>query len=459
MNEKETWKSRLGFIFAASGSAIGLANIWRFPYIVGNQGGAAFVCVYLICLFSIGVPVFISEVLIGRTTRKSPSGAFKELTKGSVFSKFWGFGGKLTILTGFLVSSFYSVVAGWILGYCVQAFSGNIHHFASPETAMQHYNSLLADPYWTVLYHSIFILSCTILLLFGVRRGIEAGSKIMMPLLYIILIGLVVKGLLLPNSSKGLTFLLKPDWAAVTPSMIMIALGQSFFTLSLGQGTMVTYGSYLRREGGLLGTCLPVILMDTVVSLLAAVAVMTIVFSVGLEPAAGPGLLFQTLPMVFSSLPGGHYLAIFFFSLVLIAAITSEISAMEPLIAYLEERRWPRQAATLLCGFGAFLIGLPAALSFSIWKQYNLFGWSYFDFLNNLCFNVLIPLGGLLAVFVVAWVWGMKNAIKEINYGTAREGKVWGWVEAYFWLCVKFLAPVLILFVFLNALGMLPIMH
>ena len=442
------WSSKIGFIFAVAGSAIGLANIWRFPYIVGKHGGAAFIIVYLICLALMGFPVFMSEMIIGRTAKTSPTGAFRKLGGG-----YWSWAGSLTILTGFIVSSFYSAVAGWILGYLVEALTGNLSAFQGTDQAVGHYNELIGNPLWTIGFHALFLVGCTAVLYLGVREGIEKCSKFMMPLLFVVLFFLVASGLMLPNASKALLFLFTPDWTVLTPTAIIIAMGQAFFTLSVGQGTIVTYGSYLHGKENLLKTCIPVVLMDTLVSILSAVAVFTIVFSVGMEPNAGPGLLFHTLPWAFSQLSGGYLLAILFFLLVVIAALTSEISAMEPTIAYLiDEKGWKRHQAVLACGFGAFLLGIPSAISYNLLKNTTLFGMTFLDLVGALASDVLIPFGGFLAVILVGWRWGTSKAISELKRGADNWFKKMPFLSQYFWFCFKYSAPILILFVFINAL-------
>jgi NSS family neurotransmitter:Na+ symporter len=446
--KRESWESRIGFILAVAGSAVGLANIWRFPYIVGAHGGAAFVCVYLLCLLLIGFPVFIAEILIGRTTQTSPSGAFRTLG-----GKKWTWAGKMTILTGFIVSSFYSAVAGWVLGYLIEAVSGNITSFQSASEATEHNLSLLGTPWWGVGFHFLFIVLCLGVLYMGVRKGIERGNKIMMPLLLILLVLLVIKGLTLEHAGEGLRFLFTPNWSLLTPASILIALGQAFFTLSLGQGTMVTYGSYLRTNSNLIKSCLPVVIMDTCVSLLAAMAVFTIVFSVGIKPDSGPALIFQTLPLVFSQLPGGYLLAILFFLLVSLAALTSEISAMEPTIAYLmDEWKWKRKSAVAACGICSFLIGIPSALSTSVLKDVTWMDLTFLDIVHNLASNILIPLGGLAAVLLVGWAWGMKKALPALREGTGDLFERHPILNRYFWFCIKYAAPILIILVFINSL-------
>lgn len=449
MEKRASWGTRIGFIFAVAGSAIGLGNIWRFPYLVGNNGGAAFIAVYLICLLLIGFPVLISEILIGRTAQSSPCGAFRLLGRG----RLWGWLGKMTILTGFIVSAFYSAVAGWILGYLFEAFTAQLTHFHSTEQATQHFNSLITNPIWTVGFHLLFISLSIAILFFGVRGGIERGNKFMMPMLFVVLLLLVVKGVSMPHAGEGLTFLLSPDWSSLTPTAIILALGQSFFTLSIGQGTMVTYGSYLSKRDNLVKSCVPIVIMDTLVAIFAAIAIFTIVFSVGLEPDSGPGLIFHTLPMVFSQIPGGYFFACLFFLLVFLAALTSEISALEPSIAYLvDERGWKRRSAVITCGIAAFLLGIPSALSFSTFSHVKFGSFNFLDLFDFMSTTILIPLGGLCAIVLVGWRWGFVQAWETLKHGSDAYFDRKPWLKRYFWFSIKFSAPVLIVIIFLHAM-------
>ncbi len=430
--ERESWQSRIGFIFAAVGSAVGLANIWKFPYIVGKNGGAAFIAVYLICLLFIGFPVLVAEILIGRKTKSNPSRALASLGGGKA--------GLCIIATGFIVSSFYSVVAGWILGYFIEACLGNLTTLKAQGSAANLFHTLVASPLWAVGFHFLFMFFCVAILFRGVRKGIERATSYIMPLLFFILIGLVINGLMLPNADKALQFLFSPNWSQLTPMAIITALGHSFFTLSVGQGTMITYGSYLSDDDSIPGSCLPIALADTLISLLAAVAIFTVVFSVGAQPTEGPSLLFETLPHVFSHLPGGYFAALFFFFFVFLAALTSEISAMEPCIAYLvEERGFSRGKAVLTCGGGAFVLGIPSALSLL-----------FLDRIDFFVTSVMIPLGGFVAVVVIGWRWGASSALREL---LPEKGSPL--FSFYFSLCFKYLSPLLIVLVFLHALGIL----
>ncbi|MCB1148860.1 MAG: sodium-dependent transporter [Chlamydiia bacterium] len=448
--KRGSWSSKLGFIFAAAGSAVGLANIWRFPYVVGANGGALFVLVYLFCLFLIGFPIFLAETLIGRTTQKSPSGAFYALSGSNI----WGFFGKMTIITGFIVSCFYSAMAAWILGYLIEALQGKLANFSSAGEIAHFHDSLIGSPLWTGGFHLFFQGICFFVLISGVRGGIERCNKIVMPLLYLVLITLVVQGLSLPGSWEGVKFVFEPDFAEVTPLMFLVAMGQAFFTLSLGQGTMVTYGSYLSKKEDLFTSCLPVALMDTLVSLLSAVAVFTIAFSAGIEPDGGESLLFQTLPLVFSKIAGGHLTAVLFFLLVFFAALTSEISAMEPSIAYLVDRfKWRRSVAATLVTAAVFLCGLPFAFSSNILSDAHLWGMNLLELIAFICSSILIPIGGFLAVVLVGWKWGISKAWTQFSEGLSPRLVSSPLVKTYFSICIRWIAPALIGLVFLNALG------
>lgn len=450
MKKREQWKSRFGFIWAAVGSAIGLGSIWRFPYVVGENGGATFVLLYLICLLLVGFPVLISEILIGRKAQLNPSGSFKEIGR----HKGWQGMGKMTILTGFLVSSFYVVIAGWTLGYFFQALFGGLTSFESTKAAVNHFQVFSTSPWWGIGSLVGFLFLSFFVLYTGVQKGIEAGNKIMMPLLLIVLLFLAVKGLMMPGGEQGLTFVFKPDWSEITPTAILLALGQAFFSLSLGQGTMVTYGSYLGKKENVPGTCLPITLFGICVSLLAGIAIFTIVFSAGLPPSSGESLMFQTLPIIFSQIPGGYFLCLLFFLLLVLAALTSQISAMEPLIAYfMDAWKWKRHRAVLTTAIAVFIVALPCVLSFGPWREMTFFGKNFFNLLLFLCLNILIPLGGLVAVILVGWRWTFKKAFPHLKEGAEGFFKTYPHLRWYFEISIKYIAPLIIVIVMLDALG------
>ncbi len=453
MKKRESWKSKFGFTIAAAGSAVGLANLWRFPYVVGQNGGAAFIFIYIVCLFCIGLPIFLSEILLGRKAHKNPYGAYASCSNNH---KLWSFVGLTTVLIGLLVSSFYSVMAGWILGYLFEAFQGGFTHIATPEKAQQLFTERVSSTGWTVSMHIIFAGLCCLILLSGVRKGIERGSKIMMPLLSILLLVLCFHGLLSTGAERALNFLFIPSWDDLSAMTILVALGQAAFTLSLGQGTMITYGSYLSKKDNILSCAFPVAILDTVISLLAGIAIFSIVFTINLPPNAGAGLFFETLPVVFQQLPGGTLLGIAFFLLVTLAAITSEISAMEPLIAYLvDEKHWKRSRAVVACGILTILIGIPSALSTNLLCDVSIFGYTFFDAISFVVLNIMIPVSGFLVVLFVGWKWGIKKALQELRNGAEETLDKHPWLRIYLGVSIKFIAPLLILFAFFDAIGII----
>lgn len=450
--KREQWKSRFGFVWAAVGSAIGLGSIWRFPYVVGENGGATFIFLYLICLIVVGFPVLISEITIGRATSLSPFGAFRKLTGSTV----WGAWGKLTIVTGFLVSTFYGVVAGLTLGYLFESSIGNLLTLKTSGDAEAYFLASSSSSLFMIGSLALFMTICFCVLYWGVQKGIEAGNKIMMPLLLIVLFLLAVKGLFMPGGDRALSFLLSPDFSKITPSAVIMALGQAFFSLSLGQGTMVTYGSYLRKDENIATTAVPITLFGIIVSFLAGIAIFTIVFSYGLAPSSGQSLMFQTLPVVFSDMAGGYFFSLAFFILLFLAGLTSQISALEPMISYLSDQ-WhlKRGYAVLVTCFASFLIGIPCALSLGSWKADTFLGTTIFEGIEYLSVNILIPIGGFLAVLLVGWKWGLQKALLEIQRGAHGTFERYPFLNPYLRISIRFLAPVVIILVFLEAIGFL----
>ncbi|MCF7806172.1 MAG: sodium-dependent transporter [Simkaniaceae bacterium] len=450
--KREQWKSKIGFMWAAIGSAVGLGSIWRFPYIVGDSGGGAFVLIFCVCLILVSIPVFLTEVAIGRRTQTSPSGAFEKLGQ----SKWWGMSGKMTILTGFVVSSFYSVIAGLTLGYVVEALLGHLTHFHNAEQTISFYSHLIMSPWWISGWHFGFMLLSSLILYLGVQKGIESWNKVLMPLLMCILLVLVIKGLTLPGAEKALHFLFNPNLAAITPDVVIMALGQAFFALSLGQGTMVTYGSYLTRKENIPHICLPIASSVIIVSLMAGISIFTIVFSAGMPPASGPDLMFKTLPLIFSQMKGGYFFALLFFMTIFLAGLTSQISAMQPAIAYLcDEKKFSRHTAVILVALGAFLLGIPSALSFGIWKHHSFFGMTFFNFISYVSVNIFVPLGGLLAVTLAGWKWGVKQALDHLQVGTNHLFDRAPVLKGFLEISICFIAPIVIIIILLNLIGII----
>ncbi len=452
VEKREHWGSKFGFILAAAGSAIGLGNIWKFPYIAGENGGAAFVFIYLICIAMIGLPVLIAEVLLGRTTQRNPVGAFKKLSG----HPFWTMVGGLGVLAGFIILSFYSVVAGWSIGYIVEAVKGTFYNYPDAASAGAHFGVLVSNVGWVVGYHGVFFVLTMVVVYFGVKGGIERGSKIMMPVLFVILIILVIRGVTLEGAEKGLKFLWHPDWSKITSQSVLVALGHAFFTLSLGMGAMMTYGSYLSEKDNVPAAALEIVILDTVIALLAGIAIFTAVFATDQNPAAGPGLIFHTLPVVFTKMPGGFLFAILFFLLLTLAALTSAISLLEVVVAFfVDERNWTRHKAVLVFGFVTFLLGVPSALSFNVMADYTLFGHNFFDIMDFLASNILLPLGGFFISIFVAWVWGLDRSVVELKKGAVDLfAKHAGIMRSWKWF-LKYLSPVMILIVFLYSIGVI----
>lgn len=449
-NQRENWGSKIGFVLAAAGSAIGLGNIWKFPYVVGQNGGAAFIIIYIICVFAIGLPVIIGEILLGRTTQRNPVGAFKALSN----SKFWPYIGAMGVFAGFLILSFYSVVAGWSVGYIYEALTGVFSTFDSPQSAGTHFNQLTSNVYWGIGMLALFMLMSMFFVYAGIQKGIEKGSKILMPLLFILLIIVMIRGLTLEGSGQGLSFLFKPDWSKVSPTTFLEALGQAFFTLSLGMGAMLTYGSYMSKNENIPKASLQIVLLDTMVAVIAGIAIFTAVFATGQNAAEGPGLIFLTLPIVFTKMPGGYFFGIIFFILLTIAALTSAISLLEVVSAYfIDEKKWKRHKAVLVFGFLAFLIGIPSVLSFNLLQDSKIFGLTFFDLADYLSSNIMLPLGGMLIAIFVGYVWNTDKMLAELEKGQQDFFRKYNWIIPVWIILVKYFAPILIFLVLLQSIG------
>lgn len=416
MQAREHWGTKVGFVLAATGSAIGLGNIWKFPFITGMYGGAAFVFTYLICILLVGFPVMLIEFTLGRKTQRNPVGAFKSLAPGTP----WFLAGGLGVASGFIILSYYSVVAGWTMGYIFVAISGVFQGFQNPAEAGIYFANFGANPLNTISCHFLFIFLCVFVVIKGVKSGIEKWSKILMPVLLIILLIIMVRGLTLPGAEKGLNFLFKPDFSKLNGTTILVALGHAFFTLSLGMGAMITYGSYLSRKDNLISSAALVAFLDTLIALLAGIAIFSAVFAFDLAPDGGPALIFHVLPVVFPQIPGGSIFGVLFFGLLLIAALTSGISLLEVVIAYfVDEKGWSRKRATLTFGGIIFILGVPSALSTGPLAEVKVFfGMTFFDMMDYMSFKYMLPLGGFLMTIFVAYNWGARQFIQELKTGS-----------------------------------------
>lgn len=442
--KREGFGSKIGIIAAAAGSAVGLGNICRFPCELGENGGGAFLLVYLIIVLCLGVPVMLSEFVIGRRAQKNPIGAFKVL--GS--NKRWSIIGFLGVLSCIVVMSFYSTVAGWTLEYIIKAV-GNQFHGKDIETIEREFELFHNIGWKNVFWQGIFILITALVVFRGVSKGIERSSKILMPILIAILLVLAVRSLMLPNAGDGLSFLLKPDFSKITDKVILNALGQAFFSLSMGTGVLITYGSYIKKSDNLVTTALSVTLFDTLVAVLAGLVIFPAAFSFGIRPTAGMGLVFNTLPLIFNQMTGGYFFCIIFFVLLAVATLTSTISLMEVIVASLiEELKLSRGVAVLLGSLACVALGVFASFSLKSDSPLHIAGMSMFDFLDFMSSKVLLPIGALLVVIYVGWVMGKKTFCQEIT----NEGMLKLAVKNYIFFIIKYLAPFVIAIIFVKGL-------
>ena len=401
-NRRGFWSSRLGFILAASGSAVGLGNVWKFPYIVGENGGGAFVLIYLVCIFVIGTPIMLAEFTLGRKTYLNPVGAVDQLRPNSP----WTGIGYMGVLGGFLILSFYGVVGGWTYAYVVKSITGSVLAFPSPKEAGAFFGSFIGNTGEVLFYHALFMGTCIAIVLRGVHGGIEKACDILMPALVVILLLLMLRALTLDGAMEGVAFYLTPDFSKISGNVVLIALGQAFFSLSLGMGAMITYGSYLSEKENLTSCTLYVVMFDTLIALMVGMVIFPAVFAMGFEPTEGPGLVFSVLPTVYASMPLGHGVAVIFFILLAIAAITSGISLLEVVVAYfIDQRGWGRKRAVLIVGLTIFALGIPSGLSFGVLADVKLLDMTFFDHIDNIASNYLLPLGGMLTAIFVGWVW------------------------------------------------------
>lgn len=451
--QRDMWSSRMAFILAATGSAVGLGNIWKFPYITGENGGGVFVLVYLLCIAAIGIPIMMAEVMIGRSGRKSPISAMRILAERAGKSPNWQWVGWMVVASASIILSFYSVIAGWALSYIGYAASGTFSG-ASAETIGNIFSSLLADPATLLMWHSLFMVLTIVVVARGVRAGLERAVTLLMPGLFILLLVMVGYAMVAGDFARGFNFLFQPDFSKLTTSAVLTAMGHAFFTLSLGMGAMMAYGSFLPDNVSIAKTAITVSILDTVVALLAGLAIFPIVFANGIEPSAGPGLVFQSLPLAFGQMPGGALFGTLFFILLAFAAWTSSISLLEPLVEWLEEHRGiNRKVAAIGGGVAIWLLGLVSVFSFNIWSDvkplsmFKLFeGKTLFDLLDYLTANIMLPMGGLLAALFVGWIISRKSAREALEMEDNMQFKIW-------YVLVRFVAPIAVLIVFIYNLS------
>ncbi|MBN2634811.1 MAG: sodium-dependent transporter [Prolixibacteraceae bacterium] len=444
---RDSFGSKFGVIAAAAGSAVGLGNIWKFPYIVGVYGGAAFLFVYLAFILAVGMPIMLSELIIGRSSKRNAFGAFKVLAPGTP----WKYIGIIGVAAAFLILSFYGVVAGWSVEYIVLSLKNGFANRNQEEiaTLFSEFNQATVKP---LAYQFFFMLLTAAIVIVGVKKGIEKYTKILMPVLIIILLTLCAKALTLDGAKAGLEFLFKPDFSKLTGDGILSALGHAFFTLSLGMGTLITYGSYIDKKNNLANIVLNVTVADTVIAILAGVAIFPAVFAFGIAPSEGPGLIFITLPNIFSQMSGGYLFSILFFILLTVAALTSAISILEVVVAYFkEEFNMSRKISTILATILISILGVFCSLSMGDLSHVHIFGLTIFDAIDWVSANLFLPIGGLFISLFVGWYLGYKKVKKELANGSTFSGL---FVSVFIFL-VKFVSPIAIAVVMLNKIGLL----
>ncbi len=443
------WTNRTVFILAATGSAVGLGNIWKFPYIAGENGGGTFVLVYLLCIALIGVPIMIAEIMLGRRGKQSPINTMIALVRDENRSSSWVWLGWMGVVAGFLILSYYSVIAGWAMSYIFRT-AGGMFLGATADGVNSIFTELVSDPERLLAWHTLFMLMTMTIVARGVKNGIEKAVTYLMPMLFGLLIVIVIYAMTTGYFMDGVRFLFTPG--TIDSKGVLIAMGHAFFTLSLGMGAIMVYGSYLSNEHSIVQASMLIALADTVVALLAGMAIFPIVFANGLEPSAGPGLIFQTLPIAFGHMQGGTLVGVVFFTLLVFAAWTSAISLIEPAVAYLVENMGlTRIYASALIGVSTWFIGLGTVFSFNIWKDHTLTipylfeKLTFFDTLDYLTANIMLPLGGLFIAIFAAWVMRDESTKDELaTYPVLYN--IWRFL-------VRFVTPLAVIVVFLKAVG------
>lgn len=442
IKKRGSFSGKFGTIAAATGSAIGLGNIWRFPYVVGENGGAAFILVYLLIIFLVGLPILMSEFCIGRATQKNVFGAFHMLAP----KKKWYLIGVLGIVSSFVIMSFYSVVAGWTMAFLQGSITNSFSGMDSAAIG-QHFDNFVANGWEPILWLIAFIGLASVIVAFGVEKGIERYNKILMPMLFVIIIILCANSFTLSGFNEGMQFLFHPDFSKISPTVVLNALGQAFFSLSLGMGTMVTYGSYMQKSDNLLSTSSSVAVADFVIAMLAGIAIFPAVFSFGIAPGSGPDLVFKTLPNIFQQMTGGYYLSILFFMLLVVAALTSIVSIMEVVVAYFtEELKISRIKSVILISVGSVVCSVFCAMSLMPESQLSVGGVNLFNLFDNGSSAYLLPIGGFFLVVYTGWFMDKKILRDELSSQNAYKTIYF----PIFNIVVKYIAPVAIAAVFLS---------
>ncbi|PRO64276.1 sodium-dependent transporter [Alkalicoccus urumqiensis] len=441
---REQWNSRLGFMLAALGSAVGLGNIWRFSYVAGENGGAAFLLIYLICIALIGVPIVMAEFTIGKRAQSDVVGAFQSLAPG----KPWVIGGFLGVASAFIILAFYGVVAGWSIYYFLQYLGGG-PDLAGAGGSEAFFGSFHTGAVFPLLWQFLFMFITVGIVFVGVKKGIEKSNKLLMPLLAILVLILAGYSMTLDGAGEAMAFLFSPDWSALAdPGVYIAALSQAFFSLSLGMGALITYGSYLKQKEKLPGAAAGVATMDSLFAIVAGLMIFPAVFTFGIEPGSGPGLVFVVLPEIFDSLAVGPIFGLLFFFLLSAAAVSSGVSLLEVAVAYfMRQMNWSRKTASVIIGSIIFVLGIPASLGFGAWSTVTIIGENgILDSMDFLASYIFLPLGGMIIALFIGWGWKKSDALQASDFGETTLGTIWIWI-------LRIVAPLAILAIFLYSTG------
>ncbi|MTI19385.1 sodium-dependent transporter [Rhodobacteraceae bacterium RKSG542] len=440
--KRENWGSRFGFIMAAAGSAIGLGNIWKFPYLAGSEGGGAFLLVYLFFMVTIGFCIMAAEIAMGRRTQQSPVGAFLSLG-----GKGWVIFGYLATIAAFIILSYYSVVGGWTIAYFVKTLTGGLAT-TDAVTHGDNFGALISSPIEPIIYHGVFMALTILIVLKGVNSGIEKASEVLMPLLFALMIIMVIRAVTLPGAMEGIKFFLQPNWDQFDMGTVSAAMGQAFFSLSLGMGAIITYGSYVSKSDRIPGSAGYIVTLDTSIAFLAGMMILPAVFAFNVDPGAGPGLTFITLPAIFEQMWAGTFFQAAFFLMLAIAALTSAISLLNNPVSYLEDNHgMNRQTATIIVGVGIFLLGVPSSLAMGVWGDVSFFGKDFFSLCEFLTDKLLLPIGGIAVSVMAGWV-AYPLIVEELtNKGTAQ----FAYLPVWSFVC-RIFAPLAILYILVSGL-------
>ena len=445
--KRDSFGSRFGALVAMAGSAVGLGNLWRFPYLVGENGGAAFIIVYIVLSFLICLPIFICEFVVGRRAQENAYSAFRDLSGGS----WWKYVGLMTVIVPLIVTSYYSVIGGWSVQYLFKALDFSFTMGETQGQISSMFSEYVTSSWLPLVGHTIFLAATVVIVGAGIKGGIEQFSKVMMPLLFVAVLGIAIYSMLLPGATAGLDYLFNPDFSKITAKSCAAALGQAFFSLSIGFGTIMTYGSYVSKKENIMFQSAATAVSDLAFAMIAGMAIMPAVFAFGLNPQSGPGLVFETLPFVFSQMPAGGFVAILFFIALLVAALTSSISMVEVGVAYLvEERKMARSWACAIVFACCWVVGALCSLSFGPLSDVKIFDKSIFDFLDSTSSNVLMTLGSLLTVLFVGWRLKKTDIYDEFTNGGSIRLNVR--IFGVLWFLIRYIAPLAIISIFISGL-------